>query len=99
MKAPPTDAELLEMRNVPAETAGLVLGVSGNVVRAALREGRLPCGIATRGPSGSWVYIIPPKALLRFRDEGCEPQRWLELRQLLKNVMAETLAEAKELTV
>lgn len=92
-----SDDEIYEMDNVSCEVAGKYLGLSGTTIRQALREGRVPFGVAVRSDGGHFRYAIPGPALVKFKQEGISIVPWLELRTMVRNVMIEALQEVGSL--
>lgn len=53
-------------RNVPVTEAAKMLGLSANVLRAALQAGCVDFGFAVRGSGEEYVYHISPKKLYEY---------------------------------
>lgn len=65
----PTDAEIMEYRNVPMLVASAYLGCSRKALSESLLQGRAPFGYATKaGDSSKWTFHISPGLLVSYQN-------------------------------
>lgn len=50
--------ELLEVEKMTPLEVSKVLHTTAETIRAGLRHGKFPFGIAFKGTKGNWIYII-----------------------------------------
>ena len=57
----------------PGEMAKVLGKQNPNTIKAALRRGDYPIGMAYKGPGGQWVYDVPREAFMTFARTGRVP--------------------------
>lgn len=68
-KKVPTDAEIMDYRNVKVAVAADYLGQSPEIVRRALRQGRAPYGYGIHNEeTDTWEFHISPGLLVGYRN-------------------------------
>ena len=92
----PSDQEILELDNVPVETAARYLGSSTATLYEALQDERVPFGWAVQHNS-HWSYNISPGALVRYKREGLpmyeDVNRLIDQRMSLVGKLTSALLE------
>ncbi len=78
---PPTDAEILEQRNVPPYMAARYIGWGTSTLYRALQEGRAPFGFAVEC-DGHWSYNISPGLLTKYKAGNLPTYRLKEVEDL-----------------
>lgn len=64
----PTEEEILQHDNVPADLAARFIGWSTPTLYFALQQERAPFGMAVQNQTtGTWTYNISPGALVRYK--------------------------------
>ena len=64
----PSEAEIMQHDNVPADLAARFIGWSTPTLYFALQQERAPFGMAVQNQStGTWTYNISPGALVRYK--------------------------------
>lgn len=87
----------------PADVAPL-LGLSAQAVRVQMQRGILDIGVCTKGPSGSYSYVILPEKLYRatgIKYPGWEPSLaneidYEKLALAIVNVLGERMLGKRE---
>lgn len=88
-----SDEEILAMDVVPVDTAAAYLGWGATSIRMALRECRVPFGVAFHCGSDSWTYRIIPEALVEFRHHGSPVTPWGSIRALVRSEVERGIME------
>lgn len=65
------DSDILTMSKVTPQIAARYLGVSDDMIRKGLQDGRFPFGTAIKSRnSDKWIYDIRPDALVQYKHYG-----------------------------
>lgn len=60
------------MKSITVEEAAKIMGKPPQFVREALKQQRLPIGVAVRMPGGRWSYYITEEKLMDWLKSGRE---------------------------
>lgn len=87
-----SDEEIRKHINVPVELACKVLGWSSPTLYFALREQRVPFGMASRSPErGTWTYNISPAGLINYRNGQSQTVGLMDMRLILEDMAQNAL--------
>lgn len=94
MKDKLTDNDILQMDVVSVKDAARYLGWTEDSVRSALRESRVPFGVAFRDAdigSGKYCFRILPEPLVNFKRNGLPAVPFATLQRLTGAMLDERI--------
>ena len=95
MKDKLTDNDILQMDVVSVKDAARYLGWTEDSVRSALRESRVPFGVAFRDAdigSGKYCFRILPEPLVNFKRNGLPAVPFATLQRLTGAMLDQRIA-------
>ena len=88
----PTDAEILQYKNVPVDVAARYIGWSSVTITNALKQERAPFGFASQNPNtGSFSYKISPGLLVKYKNGDLPTYKLKEVIKLAADGVEEVL--------
>ena len=73
--------EIQPVRRLTPAQAGKVLGMGAELIRAGLRQGIFPFGVAIEGKTGQYSYLILENKLIKFIEENEQKSKRYKIKK------------------
>lgn len=82
-----TIEEIQKMNNVSVKDAAEFLGASQGFIRQALKDQRLPIGVAVQQSPTKWTFNISPGLLIEYKNGRYLKTYFEENKEILKTIL------------